>query len=215
MKTIPTRKKPLVTASLLAAGLIFSAPSHSIILFQDNFDNDASTTTLNFDSLQNWTVSEGTIDYIKNGSYGIQCLGNTGGCLDMDGTTNNAGRITSKTLFSLKANVTYTLEFQYSGNQRLSSNDAFQFGFNNLFTLTVSSIARDTPFTLASHTFSPVSDQSSQLFIEDLGNDTGGVILDNVVLRDNTNPSIPEPASLALLGIGLVGIGFVRRQRRG
>ena len=91
-------KNCLRTATLAAAAL--AGPAFAGVVFSDNFDSDRSSSALNFDSLLNWDVSEGTIDYIRNGGWGINCAGNSGGCLDMDGSTGNAGRITSKQSFS-------------------------------------------------------------------------------------------------------------------
>ena len=73
---------------------------------------------MNFNGLINWTVSGGTIDYIRSGGFGIACVGGTGGCLDMDGSTGNAGRITSRQLFTFDSGVQYFIELMLSGNQR-------------------------------------------------------------------------------------------------
>jgi hypothetical protein len=40
----------------------------------------------------------------------------------------------------------------------------------------------------------------------------GGVAMDNLEIADRV--SVPEPASLALFGIGLLGAGVIRRRRR-
>ena len=44
-------------------------------------------------------------------------------------------------------------------------------------------------------------------------NDVGYIAMDNLVLNGATSSSVPEPASLALLGLGLAGLGFSRRKK--
>ena len=119
---------PLTVAALMAA-------AHAALMFSDTFSTDAGSSVLNFNAFGNWNVTGGsaknphTVDYIRTGGYGIDCVGNAGGCVDLDGSTGHAGVMTTKDAFALMAGTTYLFSLDLSGNQRNNNTDRVTFGF--------------------------------------------------------------------------------------
>ena len=190
------------------------------IIFNDNFNGESPN--LNYTGFANWTVSDGTVDMI--GFTGFFDLFNPPGpgderYVDMDGTTNDAG-IMQAALPTLFGGVTYDLTFDLAGSQRGDDNAAtpLEFGINldGLGGLeysgsqTLNSGIGFTTFTLS---FTPAVD-TSVAFIQfgqvQVDGDNIGLLIDNV--KVSTEASLPEPASLMLLGAGLAGIGIWRRK---
>jgi PEP-CTERM motif len=172
-------------------------------------------TPANFNAFTNWTVDNGTVDYIRSGAFGISCVGGAGGCVDLDGSTSNGGRMLSNTTFSFLAGESYRLTLDVSGNQRGGAADIFNFGILGFGFATPDPLASGDPFTQQSFgSFSSSTAFSGQLFIETSSNDNVGVIIDNVSLECVTclNGNVPEPGALSLLGLGLAGLGVGRRR---
>jgi hypothetical protein len=196
----------ILTIAAIATGAATTARAD--VIFSDDFDTTGGSF-LNWNGGANWDVMDGTVDLVANGQYSINCLGNTGHCVDMDGSTRNAGSLVSINIGPLAAGA-YEFSYWLSGNQRNTAVDvvvAIAFGSGGDFTSATHSLAGDEwqqftqTFSLASVT-DPV-----QLRFNGSGSDNIGVVLDSVVLR-----AVPEPGSLALLGLGLMGMGLARRR---
>jgi hypothetical protein len=200
----------LTFTGLSMLGLIASSAQAGVVLFQDSFDADSGTSQLNFNSFANWTVTNGTVDYIRSpNSWGINCVT---GCVDMDGSSGNSGRLTSNNLFNLLAEHTYKLSFDVSGNQRGSSIENLSFGIGDLVSLL--DVNPGNSFSNSSVLFSGVSFIGS-IFFETSSNDNVGALLDNVAFECVTCevPTVPEPGIFGLLALGLAGLGLARKRK--
>jgi hypothetical protein len=203
-------RKAMLVLPLL---LFLWAPAHGnvVVLLQDPFDTEnGGVGKLNYANFVNWTVSDGTVDLIGNGYYDF--LPGNGLYVDMDGSTSNAGKMTSKTVFTFTPGVVYHLQFDLAGNQRNDSAETVtvQVVLGNVFSESFS-LPRTAPFTTYVRTFTVSAPQSGTLTFEGAGGDNIGMLLDDVKLT----AAIPVPGAL---GLGVLGLGLaaaVRRRIRG
>jgi len=116
---------------LAAPAFLAAGSAHAATVLSDGFDAEGGATTiLNYGTYTNFNVSDGTVDQIHTGGYGITCIGGTGGCVDLDGTTDNGATMTTKSAYAFNAGDVVTLSIWLSGNQRGGAADEFSFGFN-------------------------------------------------------------------------------------
>lgn len=202
--------KTLSLLSLLAAGWLSISASADVI-FEDNFDSEAApgASILDYNSFGQWTVTDGTVDLISSGGFGISCAGGSGKCVDLDGSNNNAGVLTSSLLNLTAGN--YALSFDISGNQRNGSSDSLLVTLSG-FVNEVFELAGGDPWTSITRYFTLDAANSAAIAFSLSGGDNVGIILDNVVLQSLERVEVPEPSSFMLLMLGLLGLVLARRK---
>ena len=208
----------LIGTSLLLLAFAPSSAMATTILFADDFDAEAGSgdgasneSDFGYTGFLNWAVSDGTVDLIMDGDFGIACAGH-GKCVDLDGATNDGGVLTSSAL-SLEPGV-YTLEFKLGGvSSAFTSGSAKA---DNIVDVSLGALFSDS-FTIewgaAFETFvidiAVGSSTSANLVIANRGGDNFGAMLDDVVISH-----VPEPGTALLLGAGLAALACPRRRAR-
>lgn len=228
--------KRLVAATVAALAAAWAGGAGATTVLSDTFDSE--TAALNYNAFANWTVTNGTVDLISHGGFGINCFGGAGKCVDLDGSTSDAGVMTSGT-FAFGAGDVVTLTFQARGNDRGGALDTLTAGFNFLAatngisfagggfgagggafagetSLSFSdTLAASDPYAAYTMGFTAASAGSLSVFFSAAGGDSVGPILDNVSLDVRTpTGAIPEPSTWAMMLLGFGTLGAALRRRR-
>lgn len=194
-------KKILLASTLITAS--FSVSAATINSLNDNFDSITSSQ-LNIPSanLANWDVLNGTVDAVATpNGWGISC--NTGTCIDLDGSSNNAGDLVSKYGFSAGQ---YSLSFDLSGNQRNGAEDELIVSLGD-YSQTFD-YASTVAWTNIYISLVNVLD-GDKLSFSHAGGDNVGIMLDNISVS-----AVPIPAAAFLFSPALLGFMGLRRKAK-
>jgi hypothetical protein len=199
----------------LLMGLVALLPAagQAATLLDENFNE--LTPQLTAFSVGPFSAINGTnVDIVGGGLFGYLCVAPAAGnCIDMVGSGGNSfGQLRSNSAFTLEPGVSYFLSFDLIGSQRgVTASTMVTFGpYSKTFTLASgddsSGIVADALVTVSAPTMAFLT------FSETSGAVNIGNLLDNVLITSSSGTSVPEPATLALLSLGLFGIGLARRR---
>ncbi len=149
-----------------------------------------------------WTVGPGNVDIVaNNGTYGTVLPDGGNYVLDLVGYGATGG--ISQT-FNTVAGTTYDVLFQYSKNNGISAPTANVNGDSLIGTVTGTS-----SWQTFSGSFVGSGSPTTFSIDEGVGGNNAGVFLDNVSVS-----AAPEPATWAMLMLGVGGLGTAMRMSR-
>ncbi len=140
---------------------------------------------------------------MANGDFNLTCAGGAGKCVDLDGSSKNAGIFTSS-LFNLAAG-NYMLSFDISGNQR-NGNDSMVITLGGFVSDSIT-LAANAPWQSVNYFFTVTLGSSNSIVFNHAGGDNIGILLDNVSVTD-----VSAPGTVGLLGLGLFALAMRRRK---
>ncbi len=206
-------QRKLWISGALALAALPAASLAGTTLLNENFNE--LTPMLTATSVGEFSTIGGTnVDIVGGALFGSLCVApESGNCIDLDGSNGNPqGILRSNSAFSLVPGVNYYLSFDLIGSQRgLTTSATVTFGsYDKVFTL----VSGDVTSGVVSDQLITVSAPTTA-YLTFASNTPGnvGTLLDNVVLSSAPSTSVPEPATLGLLGLGFAGLGFRRRRR--
>jgi hypothetical protein len=213
----------LSLASVLLIG--FSSSAFADFIVNGSFEDDLFDANGNYElglignDVNGWFIPDGNGVYpwgLQNGAFGASTpFGNQFFVLGLYSTQVEYS--IQQTMNGLVVGNTYDVEFSIASEQACcaqvelsyldgSSTAAQIFTATNSGNFWTDWSTLQTSFVATS---SSVTLQFQQFFGQTSGFDLG---LDNVSVVDAV--SVPEPGTIALLGIGLAGMGFMRRRRK-
>lgn len=200
---------------------VFSLNSSASLIQNGNFEDSNVSNWNVFNSINGWDTLEGAgIEIQTNSTLNFIDAQEGNNYVELDShDRSNQGRHNSmmgQVLEGLTIGSSYDLSFWYTARTNRSDNSN---GINMLWgsdynsltdMLSIENTVQDGIWH--QYTYSLTATDSSMLlaFEADGKNDSYGGLIDNIEVNAT---SVPEPSILALMGIGVVGLGFANRRK--
>jgi PEP-CTERM motif-containing protein len=224
----------LAATALLSLTALLPRLAWADIVYQQNFDPGSATFTTNdpywtFAYTQNGIPDFGANGQIVNSMNAIAADASGSGHFLFENTNyysaafKNAGNLSIPSTqnqffisptFTVLPNTAYTVSFKVANAGE--GNDAVILAQVDGTSINTGDSASSGAWKTFSYSWNSGSNTNASLVLSDLtlganGNDFG---IDNILVTGPSSSSVPEPATLAILGVGLASLARTRRPRR-